>query len=190
MATIKIANVRLSYPSVFQTEMYKGEDTGKFACTAILKKPEETVDEDGNTVVIKNHDAAIKAIKAAIKKIIKTDLRGKTPSDEKICLKDGDDTDKPELQGAYSVKATSEKRPKVLDRDKTPLVQSDGVIYGGCMVNIILHIFASKKYGRVSAGLDGIQFAGHGEPFGAAPIEDDEFDVFGEADDDDDVVNY
>jgi hypothetical protein len=176
MSKIKMPSVRLSYPSLFQTEDYKGTDTEKYAATFILDKTD--------------HKDIIKKIQKRIKTVIKESLKGKTPSDEKICLKDGDDTDKPELEGAYSIKATTRKRPVVLDRDKTPVTQSDNIIYAGCMVNGIITIWGSENYGRVSAGLEGLQFAGEGEPFGSPTIDVDEFDVFGEADDNDDVVNY
>jgi hypothetical protein len=156
---------------LFQTSNYKGEDTGKFDATFILDKTD--------------HKGIIKEIQSTIKKLIKDDLKGKNPGDDKICLKDGDEQDKPELEGAYAIKAATKSRPMVLDRDKTPIAEEDNIIYGGCYVNAIISIWTSKKFNRVSAGLEGVQFCAPGEPFGAPSIDADEFDAFGEADDDD-----
>ena len=54
---IKMQNVRLSYPSLFQTASFKGEDTGKYGATFILDK--------------ENHKDIIKEIQAEIHKRIK-----------------------------------------------------------------------------------------------------------------------
>ena len=178
MSRIKIQNVRLSFPNLFSTASFGGEDTGKYDATFIL-------DKDDNK-------KAIKEIQVAIKKMIKESFKGKNPGEDRLCLKDGDDTERDELQGAYSLKASTKKRPLVLDRDKSPITEDDNVIYGGCMVNGIISLWSQNNaFGkRINASLEGVQFAGPGEPFGAPGIDVDEFDVFGEADDNDDVVNY
>ena len=35
---VLLKNVRLSFPSLFKTEVYGGEDTGKFAATFLIPK--------------------------------------------------------------------------------------------------------------------------------------------------------
>jgi hypothetical protein len=178
MSRIKMSNVRLSFPNLFQTASFGGEDTLKFDSTFILDK--------------KANKVAIKDINAAIKKLIKENLKGKNPGEDRICLKDGDATDREEQQGAYTLKASTKKRPLVLDREKTPITEEDGVIYAGCYVNAIVTLWTQNNaYGkRVNASLEGVQFHGHGEPFGAPGIDADEFDAFGEADDDDEAMNF
>jgi len=170
MATIKMQNVRLSFPNLFQTSTFGGEDTGKYDATFILDKTD--------------HAKIIKEIDAAIKAIIKETFKGKSPGDDRLCLKDGDETEREEQQGKMIIKASTKKRPLVLNRDKTPLTEDDGVIYAGCYVNAIISLWAQNNaWGkRVNASLEGLQFSGPGEPFGPAGIDANEFDAFGDAD--------
>lgn len=167
---IKLQNVRLSFPSLFNTEKFGGEDTGKFAATFILD-PDE-------------HAGIIKQIQDGFVELANEKLKGKVPPADKLCLKDGDDQDREEMSGKMTIKASTKKRPLVVDRDKTPLAEEDGKPYAGSYVNAIVHLWAqNNEYGkRINAQLDGVQFFADGEPFGAPGIDADEFDDF-----DDDV---
>ena len=175
---LQISNVRLSFPNLFSTASFGGEDTGKYDATFILDKAE--------------NKGSIKEIQGAIKKLIKENLKGKNPGEDRICLKDGDETERDELQGAFSLKASTKKRPIVIDRDKTPLTEDDNKIYAGSFVNTIITLWTQNNaYGkRVNASLDGVQFCAHGDPFGAPGIDADAFDAFGVADDDDQAMNF
>lgn len=172
--SIKIKNARLSFPSLFQHSIFAGQSTGKFEATFILDKVE--------------HAGAIKQVKAAIATMAKTELKGKVASD-KVCLKDGDELDREEFHGAYTLKASTNKRPLLIDRDKSPLVEDDGKPYAGCYVNGIFRLWAqNNNYGkRINAQLDGIQFYADGEPFGGGnSVSVGAFDAFDDDDDDDD----
>ena len=166
---IKIPSARLSFPSLFNMASFGGESTGKFEATFILDK--------------KEHAKQIEEIEAAIAKLQK-DLKVKLASD-KLCLKDGDEMERPEYQGKMTIKASTKKRPLVINRDKTPLTEDDNVIYAGCYVNAIITLWAqNNSYGkRVNAQLDGVQFVRDGEPFGDGGISVDQFDGFGDGDD-------
>ena len=168
--TIKLKNVRLSFPSLFQTEVYGGEPTGKYAATLILDK--------------ETHSKEIAAIKKATNDLMMETFKGKIPSD-KLALKDGDESGRPEYAGAYTIKVTTKKRPTIIDRDKTPLVEEDGKPYSGCYVNAIISLWAQNNaYGRrINGNLLGIQFYMDGEAFGSGPI-----DVSGEFEDYDDAA--
>ena len=161
----KVANVRLSFPSLFQHAVFGENSTGKYEATFILNKNE--------------HADVIEKIKAEIGKLMK-DLKTKIPSD-KICLKDGDESDKEGYQGCYTIKASTKKRPLVIDRDKSPLTEEDNKIYAGCYVNAIFSLWAqNNQYGkRINAQLDGVQFVKDGEPFGDSGVSVSEFDAFG-----------
>ena len=165
MAKIKIATARLSFPSLFRTEKFGEEDTGKYAATFILDKVD--------------HAETIEKIKGAINKLMKEELKAKISSD-KVCLKDGDESGRPEYEGAYTIKASTKKRPLVIDRDKSPITEDDNKIYSGCYVHAIISLWAqNNQYGkRINAQLDGVQFAKDGEPFGEGGIDADEFDAF------------
>lgn len=165
---IKMQNVRLSFPSLFQTATFGGEDTGKYEATFILDKTE--------------HAKVIEQVKAAMAQLAKERLKGKLPPADKLCFKDGDDLDREEFQGKMTIKASTKKRPLVIDSDKTPLAEADGKPYAGCYVNAIVTLWPQdNQYGRrINAQLDGVQFRADGEPFGDGGISVDAFDAFGE----------
>ncbi len=163
MAKITLKNVRLSFPSIFKRSEFNGVE-GKFEATFLLNK-----DEQGQQI-----DTLNKAIEAAI-----AEAKIKVSKDKR-CLKDGDDIEYDGYQGCVSFKASSNKRPTVIDRDKTPLVEDDGKPYAGCYVNAIVDVWVQdNSYGkRVNANLFGIQFVKDGEAFGSGDIDvTDDFDA-------------
>jgi hypothetical protein len=166
-----LRNVRLSFPNLFQTATFGGEDTGKYDASFLLDKAE--------------HKEEIAAIKENIELIVKNKFKGKNPGTNRLCLKDGDETDREEQRGCYILKASTKRRPLVLNRDKSSITEDDNVIYAGCYVNAIVTLWAQDNaYGkRINGHLEGVQFCGHGEPFGPPAIDADEFDVFGTDDD-------
>ena len=163
---IKMANVRISFPSLFQTEVFGGEDTGKYTATFILDKTE--------------HAGIIKEINAKIAAITKEKFKNKPLPPDRVCLKNGDDMEREEFQGKMTIKAATKKRPTVINRDKSVLTAEDDVIYAGCYVNAIIGLWAQdNQFGkRINATLYGVQFANNGEPFTSSGVDVDEFDMF------------
>ncbi|MFA6718366.1 MAG: ssDNA-binding protein [Prevotella sp.] len=164
---IKLNNVRLSFPSLWSTEKFNQEDTGKYACTFILDKID--------------HAEKIEEIKSKIAEGIKTEFKGKDVPADKICLKDGDESGRDEYANSYIIKGSTKKRPTIIDRDKTPLLEEDGKPYSGCYVNAIIDLwYQNNNYGkRVNCNLLGVQFYKDGESFGAGPVDvTDDFDSF------------
>jgi hypothetical protein len=162
MAKIQLKNVRLSFPSIFKRASFNGED-GKFEATFLLNK-ETQADQ-------------IAKLEAAIEDAIK-EAKIKVPSDKR-CLKDGDEFEYDGYAGHMAFKASSNKRPTVIDRDKTPLAEDDGKPYAGCYVNAIVDIWVqNNNFGkRANANLFGIQFVTDGEAFGSGDVDvTDEFD--------------
>jgi hypothetical protein len=103
----------------------------------------------------------------------------------KKCLRDGDKNldDSGEVRKGYEdhvfVVASNKARPTVVNKDKTPLVEGDGVIYGGCYVNALVDVYPmdKDKIRGVFAELRGVQFVADGERLGgSAPASLDEFD--------------
>ena len=163
MSKIMLKNVRLSFPSIFNRASFNGEQ-GKFEATLLLDK--ETQAEQ------------IATIEAAIENAIK-EAKIKVPSDKR-CLKDGDEVEYDGYAGCMSLKASSNKRPTIIDKDKTALAEDDGKPYAGCYVNAIVDLWVqNNSYGkRVNANLYGIQFVKDGEPFGAGDVDvTDDFDM-------------
>ncbi len=150
MATIKIPNARISFPSLFEKAVFNG-DVGKYEATFLFPKSDT-----------KTYNAVIAGIEAC-----KKENKLKVPSD-KLFLKDGDEFDYDGYAGHWVVKASNNKRPTVINRDKTPLVAEDEVVYSGCYVNAIIEPWGqSNNYGkRINSNLLGVQFVKDGEPFG------------------------
>lgn len=174
MSKIKLNNVRLSFPSLFQRASFQGE-AGKFEATFLLNK--------------ETHAETIALIDKAIKAAIKDSLKGaKVPAD-KLCFKDGDEIEYDGYAGCMSLKASNNKRPMIIDKDKTPLTEDDGKPYAGCYVNAVVELWAqNNNYGkRINANLLGVQFLKDGQPFGDGGVTatNDDFDAFGDDDDED-----
>jgi hypothetical protein len=169
MAKIQLKNVRLSFPSIFKRADFNGQE-GKFEATFLLCK--ETQSDQ------------IEKLEAAIDAAIK-EAKVKVPSDKR-CLKDGDDFDYDGYAGHMAFKASTTRRPTIIDRDKTPLAEDDGKPYAGCYVNAIVDVWIqNNSYGRRANGnLFGIQFVKDGDAFGAGDVDvTDEFDAFDDEDD-------
>lgn len=152
MAKIKLTNVRLSFPSLFRKATFSGEET-KFEATFLLDKVA--------------HADKIAEIDAAIKALIKDNLKGTKLAADKVCLRDGDDVEYAGYAGSMSIKASAPKRPLVLDRDRTPLTEADERLYAGCYVNASVELWAqNNQWGkRINCNLLGVQFFKDGEPF-------------------------
>lgn len=150
--SIMLRNVRLSFPCLWETETYNGVDTEKFAATFLIAKD--------------SPDA--KAIQKAVLNAAEEKFGKPLPKGLKYCLMDGDEKETDGYAGHWYVKATTKRRPHVIDRDRTPLVEEDGKPYAGCYVNAMISLWVmDNQYGkRVLANLEGIQFAKDGEPFG------------------------
>jgi hypothetical protein len=137
----------------------------------------------------KQHAESIAEIQAAIKVAIKEKLGGAKVGADKLCMKDGDDSDYEGYAGTMSLKAANAKRPLVIDRDKTPLAESDNRPYSGCYVNAIIELWAQNNaYGkRINANLLAVQFYKDGQPFGdaGANASVNDFDAFDDETDDD-----
>lgn len=162
---VKIEKTRLSFPSLFKHETYEGVSTNKYAATFIIPKTDVKT---------------INNIKIALRKLandhkIPSNL---LTSDERCCFRDGDLTDKEELQGSYYIKAKSGKRVQVFDKDKTPIDSSESErFYSGCYVSAVIDFWYSTRVGnkRVCANLYGVQFLSDGVPLGGSSSDVSEY---------------
>jgi hypothetical protein len=168
---VKLTNVRLAFPALFEAKTVNGE--GKPAFSAAL--------------LIDPADRQVKAINAAIEQVAKdkwgakadTMLLGLRKTD-KLALHDGDTKAQYDgFPGNLYISARSATRPLVIDADKSPLVEADGKPYAGCYVNASIELWAQdNNYGkRINASLGGIQFLRDGDAFaGGGAASEDEFD--------------
>jgi hypothetical protein len=169
---ILLPRVRLSFPSLFRFSTFGGDSTEKYDATFILDNAE--------------HKTVIASIQSQIAVMVKEAFKTKTLPADKICLKDGSDSGREELEGKMVIKASTKKRPMVLGKDKAPITEEDNIIYGGCYVNAVISLWPQdNQWGRrLNASLLGVQFHSDGEAFGDAGIGAEAFDAFPDAEDD------
>ncbi len=168
---LKLTNVRLAFPALFEAKTVNGEGKPAFGASLLIDPADPQV-KTINTAI----EACAKEKWGAKAEVLLKQMRAA----DKVCLHDGD------LKASYEgfagnlfVSARNPVRPTVLDSDKTPLVAADGKPYAGCYVNVVLDLWAQdNKYGkRVNASLSGVQFLRDGDSFtGGGAAGDDEFD--------------
>jgi hypothetical protein len=168
---IKLANVRLAFPQLFEAKTVNGE--GKPAhSAAFLFAPDHPVVKEIKDGIEKVGAAKWGAKWPAIKKAME--------AADKTALHNGDTkSEYAGYEGMLFVNARNEQRPTVLDRDKSPLTAADGRPYAGCYVNAVVELWAQdNNYGkRINASLMGVQFFKDGDAFSGGGVADaDEFD--------------
>jgi len=181
MAKIKLQNVRLSFPDLFEPGEYEGQR--KFGATFLIEPG------SANDKVIREaiNDVAKEAFKDKGAAIVKAAMAG---GNQKICYWDGSLKSYDGYEGtmALTAKRNEDKgRPLVIDKDKTPLVAADGKPYAGCYVNVSVDLWAQdNKYGKsVRCTLLGVQFHADGDAFSAGSVGDvDDFDDLSDGTDD------
>ena len=154
----------MSFPSLFATAVYGGEDTGKFAATFLIPK--------SDTKTVATIDPACKSA------LVEKYGEGKSPKGFKLPLVDGDDKEYQGYADHVCIKANTKKRPTLVNRDKTPIAEEDGSLYGGCYVNASIDVWVmDNSYGKkVLASLNAIQFVKDGESFGTKSDVADDFE--------------
>lgn len=180
---VKLSNVRLSFPDLFQAAQFQG--TGPFNYRAAL--------------LVKPGSAEDKAINAAINEVAKAKWNAKAPAilksaagnSQKFCYTDGDAKEYDGYAGMMALSTTramDKGRPLIIDQNKSPLTEKDGKPYAGCYVNASVEFWAQdNQYGKtVRCTLLGLQFYKDGDAFGggSAPSEDDFEDLAVAGDDD------
>lgn len=176
--TIRIDGVRFSYPHL--AKAYAGEDGGeaKFGLVGLLPK--------------KKNEAVHKLLNSAINDLLKEN-KVKAIAGEKKFLRDGDESDKEEHSGFWTISARETRKPP-LRNAQNETVEQDAIAevfqpgYWGSM--FIRPWFQNNKYGkRVNAGLSSVQFICEDETFGEGRISDDELDDIYDAYEDDGEVD-
>ncbi|NKD46264.1 DUF2815 family protein [Haematospirillum jordaniae] len=168
---IKLENVRLAFPMLFEARTVNGEGKPAFSASFLLDPA----------------DPQVKALNQAIEQVAREKWGAKTDAvlkqmrgQDKVCLHDGDlKSNYDGFPGSLYVSARSTTRPLVIDKDRSPLTEADGKPYAGCYVNASVELWAQdNNYGkRINAGLRGVQFFRDGDAFaGGGAASEDEFD--------------
>lgn len=178
---IRIDNVRGSYVHV--DKPYKGKnskrDDGseaepKFSMVSILPKA--------------THKEAKDLILEAITALLKNNKDAKVAKDKRF-IKDGDDAEKEEYEGAFTVSSSELKKPKCREKNGELIDDLDRIrelFKSGHWFNVLIRPwFQDNDYGkRVNAGLVGVQYVKVDKTFGDSDI--DESDAWETVDSDDD----
>lgn len=152
---LRLRDVRLSFPSLFEPSGYK-DSKPKYQAAFMIEKGTEDAEN----------------LKKAYAFICKAVFGGKKIPMNMTCLEDGDSEDsRPEYKGCMVVSAKSLNRPQVVDIKGSPLMATDGKPYAGCYVNASIRIYGTTEYKRVCAELKAVQFFRDGEPFGAGGVD-------------------
>lgn len=168
---IKLENVRLAFPVLFEAKTVNGEGKPAFSASFLLDPA----------------DPQVKALNQAIEQVAREKWGAKTDAvlkqmraQDKVCLHDGDlKSNYDGFPGSLYVSARSTTRPLVIDKDRSLLTEADGKPYAGCYVNASVELWAQdNNYGkRINAGLRGVQFFRDGDAFaGGGASSEDEFD--------------
>lgn len=175
MSKFTLKNVRLSFPSLFNKAVFEGEAT-KYEGTFLIHKDDQAklIDDINNRI-----DTFLEEKFG----------KGKVPkSIKRTVLKDGDETDYEGYDNHMAFKAGSAtRRPTVIDRDKSPLVEGDDKPLAGDYVNAVVGLWYSdhpKGGKQVLGNLMGVQFVKEGERFGSGDV--DVMSDFDELEDDQD----
>jgi len=162
---ITLKNTRLSFEHLFKASDFKGD--GNFVY-------------DGTFLVAKNSENA-KILNDAIAKIIADDFKGKPLTSDKICVKNGDFKEYEGYANHLYIKAKNKKRTPIVGRDRTPLIEEEGIVFSGCYVNAIIDIWPQDNvFGkRINAKLLGVQFVKKGDSFSkGSVVSEDDFEDF------------
>lgn len=180
---IKLQNVRLAFPAIFEAKTVNGEGDPAFSAT-FLMAPDHPAIEKIRAAFEKLGKEKWGARWATVKKEIETK--------DRLALHDGDTkADYAGFEGNMYISARNRTRPLVIDRDKSPLTMADGKPYAGCYVHASIELWCQdNNYGRrINASLRGIQFYKDGDAFsGGGAASEDEFEDIEDGSDADDLV--
>jgi hypothetical protein len=165
MSKLTLKNVRLSFPSLFNKAVFDGVAT-KYEATFLMAKD----------------DPQVAMVNKAIDKFLAEKFPAGAPkSIKRTVFIDGDTKEYGGYENMMAFKGSNSRRPTVIDRDRTPLMEEDGVLYAGCYVNAIVDLWYSdhpKGGKQVLGNVLGVQFVKDGEAFGAdTTAAADDFDV-------------
>jgi hypothetical protein len=164
MAELKIKNVRLSFPDLFEAKQYQGQGPFNYGATFLVEPNSE------NDKLIRAEITRV--AKAAWPKTWEKDLSALIANPMKTAYVSGDTKTYDGYAGMMALTGKRNQdsgRPVVVNRRGAPVQPGDdGTPYGGCYVNAAVEIWAQdNNYGKgVRCTLVGVMFAKDGDSFG------------------------
>lgn len=173
---IRLNNIRLAFPDIFEPKPFKGQGDPYYTCKLIIHPTKQAamIQQIKTEMLNRAKEKWGTKAEANFKALMSTD---------KVCLKDGNTLG--ETAGFadmvyLSLRNDVSRKPKIYDQDGvTPLVASSGRLYSGCYVNADVGIWVQdNEFGkRINARLRGVQFYKDGDAFtGDTPMKDGDFE--------------
>lgn len=180
---LKLNEVRLAFPAVFEPKTVNGEGEPRFSAVFLIPADHPQLEEIRNTLkkaAQEKWGAKWEAVYTQLEKQLK------------LCLHDGDEKgDYEGFPGNFFLNAANKARPLVIDAHRNTLVQADGRPYAGCYVNAVVDIWAQdNNFGkRINASLSGVQFLRDGDAFAGGGVSNPtDFDDLSEGTDNNDLL--
>lgn len=164
MAELKLKNVRLSFPDLFEAKQYQGQGAFNYGATFLVEPGSE------NDKLIKAEITRIS--KAAWPKTWEKELAALMANPMKTAYISGDIKTYDGYAGNMALTAKRKQedgRPVVVNRQGHPVQMGDaGTPYGGCYVHAAVEIWAQdNNYGKgIRCTLVGVMFHRDGDSFG------------------------
>jgi len=175
---IRVDGVRFSYPHFKKPYAGDGDGEAKFGVVGLLPK--------------KGNEAAKKLIDSRIAELLKENKVKALASDKKF-IRDGDESDKEEHEGHWTISARETRKPPLRNAQGETVEPEDveELFQPGFWGSILIRPwFQNNKYGkRANAGLQSAQMICEDETFGEGRISDEELDDIYDTYDDDGSVD-
>lgn len=178
MAKLKLENVRLSFPALFDAEDYNGDGKFKYKATFLVPADGELKKKvDAEIMRVATEKWAGKA-RAVLEEVM--------PDKKACCWIKGERKDYDGYAGNWALsagRAQKDGRPLIFDQAKRPLTAADGKPYAGCYVDALVEIYVQdNKNGKgIRCSLLGVQFRADGDAFAAGSVAAaDDFDDLGD----------
>lgn len=185
---VKLANVRLAFPDLFEATQFEGKGEFRYNATFLIERGsandravQAAIMQEATEKFGKKADAMLQSIKG---------------NANKFCYLNGDLKEYDGYQGMNYLsghRKLKDGRPLILGTDIDPslgpdengkpqlrrLQPADGKPYAGCYVNASVDIYAQTgQYAGMRCGLLGVQFAADGDSFsGVGKPKADDFDA-------------
>lgn len=192
LGTIALKMVRLSFPKIWTPEASAEGGPLKYSAAFLIDPHTQSGKENIRAIEAEIAKVAKATWAEKAEKILKVlDKNRKAFLDGDLCTNaEGDIYDG--YDGMMVVKAANKKRFKTINRDKSVIVESDDILYGGCYVDAIVSFYSitdQKRGGNgIFATLELIRFRKDGEAFGAGPVNEDDYLDDLEDEEDDELV--
>ena len=127
---ILLKNLKISFSSLFETEVYNGEDTGKFAATFSFEKSDKNLYDQ---------------VKNEISKIFQEHNLKNSFKKEKIVVKDGDNEESDLFNGCIFFRANNKRPILVKDKNKKKLMSKEEIPDGSTVDAVVRFWFLNNS---------------------------------------------